>query len=132
MRRFNDIRTLITAVFSVPFIFLFWIFIALLENYYLTLLFPLYIGMLMGGLGTIKYRHRDIHALPYPILKKETLVFLVFLSIALGTVCFVTAFNYFTPEILIIFYILFTLLAVHTVLLFNHYRTESSIIHARF
>ncbi|QIK68804.1 hypothetical protein G7062_00245 [Erysipelothrix sp. HDW6C] len=124
MKKLKETLSAFSALLIVPAVLLVWVLVALREDYFLTLLFPLYIALCLGGYGIIKYRHRDIYAMPRHILKREVEISVGVVIASFAGLIIITITSYFTFGILLLFYIFAGLFAIHTALLYKHYRSE--------
>ena len=83
-----------------------WIVVAFQKNYFLTTLYPLYIAVVITGLGVVKYQEKEINQAPRYALELELKVFpkVIILSLCVMLILFV--FKIIAWEILLIPFLL--------------------------
>lgn len=99
-------KTIIIVLVSIIIFYSGWVYASKDGNYFTTLLYPLYVAILIGMIVTIKYRHSLINEIDrkYLILEvKWSCIFIVLLSIA---TIFVTVTKSLAFGFLLVFYFL--------------------------
>lgn len=100
--KIKDNLILYAPVYLVCLLLLGWIGVSLFENYYLISLYPIYIAVVLTGLGMIKYQEREIHQTPLYALELEAKLFPRFIVLAIVTISVLLVSKLIAWELLII------------------------------
>lgn len=79
-----------------------WLLVSLFENYYIISLYPIYVAVVLTGLGMVKYQEREIHQTPLYALQLEAKLFPRFIILAIVIITVLLVSKLIAWELLII------------------------------
>lgn len=106
LEKIKDHLGLFGPIYFVVIVLSSWIGIAQFENYYLITLYPLYVTVLLTGVGLLLHQEREINQIPRYALELEVRVFPKIIILAYIILIIIWFLNIIAWEILLIPFLL--------------------------
>lgn len=103
-----------------------WLFISYTFNFFLVVLYPLYVAVFLGGLAMLKYQHRDYDLVPTDALTLERTFLTYALPIATLILIVIWALRLIAWEILMIPLLLLIVSGMHFTFIHTLLKKRSS------
>lgn len=110
---------LYAPVYLICILLLGWLFVSLFENYFLITLYPIYVSVLLTGLGMVKYQERELKQTPRYALDLELKLFPRLMIGGIAIIVMLLILDVLAWELLVIPFLVILVIGVRILLIRN-------------
>ena len=119
MKKIKEFITLFAPIILICTLLLIWLFISYTYNFYLVVLYPLYVAVFLGGLAMLKYQHREYDMVSAQALNLEHRFLGICIPVAAFTLLMLWHYSPIAWEILMIPFLLLIVSGLHFIFINN-------------